>query len=109
MAFIVATPAEWGATDRARREDVTEDQVHVRGTKRDTRDRVVPLVFPDQFALVEFASKRVGARRLAPGERRARLPVRRACAERGDPMAVFVLRLVQKHFQDREGQWDLLE
>jgi integrase len=54
-AFIVGTSAEWGATERARREDVSDDQVRVRGTKRETRDRVVPLVFPDQRALVKFA------------------------------------------------------
>lgn len=58
VAFIVATSAEWGATERALREDVSGDQVHVRGTKRATRDRIVPLVFKRQQELMGFALQR---------------------------------------------------
>ncbi len=57
VAFMVATSAEWGAVERARREDVTADScfVHVRGTKRATRDRHVPIVSDDQRALLAYA------------------------------------------------------
>jgi integrase len=46
VAFMVATSAEWGAVTRARREDlsIADGQVLLRGTKRATRKRVVPLV-----------------------------------------------------------------
>ena len=41
---MVATSAEWAATERAERKDVSEDldYVLVRGTKRATRWRTVP-------------------------------------------------------------------
>jgi len=57
VAFSVATSAEWGATERARREDVDLDrmEVLVRGTKRPTRWRTVPVVYPPQQALLRFA------------------------------------------------------
>jgi len=42
---------------RARREDVSEDLafVRIRGTKRRTRDRVVPIVTKDQRTLLKYA------------------------------------------------------
>src|SRR2546422_8620879 len=57
VAFMVATSAEWGAVMRARREDVSEDLafVRIRGTKRKTRDRVVPIVTKDQRTLLKYA------------------------------------------------------
>jgi len=46
VAFMVATGAEWSATERARRDDVADDlgRVHVRGSKNDNRDRTTPIV-----------------------------------------------------------------
>jgi len=57
IAFMVATSAEWGAVTRARREDVASDLafVRVRGTKRKTRDRSVPIVTDDQRSLLKYA------------------------------------------------------
>jgi integrase len=54
---MVATSAEWGAVIRTRREDVSEDLafVRIRGTKRKTRDRVVPIVTKDQGTLLKYA------------------------------------------------------
>lgn len=62
VAFIVATSAEWSAVGRARAEDCDltpgAERVRVRGSKRKTRDREVPLVFPWQRDLVKFALER---------------------------------------------------
>lgn len=57
VAFVVATSAEWSATVRARREDVSADRafVHVRGEKRDTRARDVPIVRDWQRELLAIA------------------------------------------------------
>ncbi|MEO1336534.1 MAG: tyrosine-type recombinase/integrase, partial [Myxococcota bacterium] len=57
VAFIVASSASWGPTNTAKREDVAADfsQVHIRGTKRSTRDRIVPVLLPVQRELLEFA------------------------------------------------------
>jgi integrase len=57
VAFVVATSAEWSATERARREDVTADReyVYVRGEKRATRDRDVPIRLAWQRELLAFA------------------------------------------------------
>ena len=61
VAFIVATTCELGALQRARREDLPRDPqgnvqvVHIRGTKRATRDRWVPIVTADQRELIAFA------------------------------------------------------
>lgn len=59
IAFELATSAELGATDRARKGDIPADlrAVRVRGTKRDTRDRVVPVVLPVCRALLDYARK----------------------------------------------------
>ena len=56
-AFIVATSAEWSATTRVLRSDVAPDlsAVHLRGTKRATRDRVVPIATRDQMELLQYA------------------------------------------------------
>jgi integrase len=59
VAFMVATSAEWGAVVRARRDDVELNarRVLVRGTKRTTRWRTVPLVSDEQRSLIEHAVK----------------------------------------------------
>jgi len=57
VAFMVATSAEWSATVRALRNDVALDHsaVHLRGTKRTTRDRVVPIATQPQLELLRYA------------------------------------------------------
>jgi integrase len=57
VAFILATSANWSETERARRQDVARDLAHVliRGTKRATRHREVPIVSHDQRSLLEHA------------------------------------------------------
>jgi integrase len=57
IAFVVATSAEWAATERALRGDVSHDgfYVRVRGSKRDTRDRVVPIARVWQEDLLAIA------------------------------------------------------
>lgn len=55
VAFIVATSAEWIATERARDEDWTLRFVAVRGSKNANRARTVPIVSLDQRSLLEHA------------------------------------------------------
>ena len=57
VAFMVATSAEWSATTRVRRADIAMDfsSVHIRGTKRATRDRVVPIATQEQLELLRYA------------------------------------------------------
>jgi len=64
VAYLVATSAEWGAMGRAERGDAPLDEgfVHVRGTKRETRDREVPVVLPIAKALIEHALKHGGGK-----------------------------------------------
>ena len=61
VAFIVATSANWAESEHARREDLPRAseaaRILVRGTKRATRHRVVPLVAPWQRGLLEHAAK----------------------------------------------------
>ena len=66
VAFILATSANWNETERARLEDINEGhtRVLIRGTKRASRHRVVPIVSQDQHTLLEFAIKHAGG----PGE-----------------------------------------
>lgn len=65
VAFSVATGAEWRAIERARVEDVTAEAVLLRGTKRESRHRPVPVVFPWQTELLTFAlDAAVGAKGL---------------------------------------------
>ncbi len=54
---MVATSAEWSATERALRHDVALDHsaVHLRGTKRTTRDQVVPVATKQQLELLRYA------------------------------------------------------
>ena len=57
VAFIVATSASWRETELARDEDVSQDlaTVLVRGTKRSTRYRTVPVVSDAARSLLEYA------------------------------------------------------
>lgn len=57
VAFIVATSANQGESDRARREDVGASEVHIRGTKTTYRKRTVPIVAPWQRTLLDYALK----------------------------------------------------
>jgi len=62
VAFIVATSACWRETELARREDVGEGlaTVLLRGTKRKTRFRTVPIVSPAQRSLLAHALEHAG-------------------------------------------------
>lgn len=57
VAFALAVGAELGAVERAQRLDVDDARglVHVRGTKREARDRVVPVVLAECAALLSIA------------------------------------------------------
>lgn len=55
VAFMVATSAEYGATERALRVDVGRDSVKVRGSKTELRDRTVPVVAEFQKSLIAYA------------------------------------------------------
>lgn len=63
VAFIVATGARWGEAVRARREDVSGDFVHLRGTKTKGAKRTVPIV-PMTRTLLDFAMEHGGDGRL---------------------------------------------
>ncbi len=57
VAFIVATSASWRETELAADQDVRHDlaSVLIRGTKRSTRYRTVPIVSDDARSLLEYA------------------------------------------------------
>ncbi len=57
LAFMLATSAEWGASERAQREDVSACGafVDVRGTKNAARERTVPIVTADQRSMLAHA------------------------------------------------------
>jgi len=57
VAFMVAVGAELGATDRARREDIGREFVLVRGTKRASRWRKVPVVTKEQRSLLAYVQE----------------------------------------------------
>jgi integrase len=57
VAFAVATSANWSETDAAQRGDVGATLVQVRGHKRVTRMRQVPVVMPWQRDLLAFTAK----------------------------------------------------
>jgi integrase len=62
VAFIVATSACWRETELALRSDVGEGRgtVQIRGTKRKTRFRTVPIVTPAQQSLLAYALDHAG-------------------------------------------------
>lgn len=60
VRFAVATGANFSEAQKARREDITErdgkpEKVHLRGTKRELRDRDVPIIRPWQLSLLTEA------------------------------------------------------
>jgi len=56
VAFIVATSANWSEAEHVRPEDVAAGSaVLLRGTKRPTRWRTVPIVLPWQESLLKYA------------------------------------------------------
>lgn len=55
VAFAIATGANYSEAKKARRDDVRAEAVHLRGTKRATRDRMVPIVYGWQRALLGLA------------------------------------------------------
>lgn len=57
VAFAIATGANLGETDRARREHIKPDVVWIDGTKRKTRRRDVPIVADWQKQLIEHAKE----------------------------------------------------
>jgi integrase len=87
VAFIVATSACWRETELARREDVGEGlaTVLLRGTKRKTRFRTVPIVSPAQRSLLEYAVEHASGKDgalFAPLAERPARPPRRMCCQR---------------------------
>ena len=68
VAFIVATSARWGESNRARREDVTASiatsLIYLRGTKTEDSDRRVPVVLEEQVELLKFAARHAEGDRL---------------------------------------------
>ena len=64
VAFIVATSARWGESDRALRKDVSSDArtVHLRGTKTAASLRTVPMVSQEQISLLRYASRHAEGR-----------------------------------------------
>lgn len=57
IAFLVATAARWSGSERFTEEDFAYDLrwVRLRETKTKAADRIVPIVTPEQRALLEFA------------------------------------------------------
>lgn len=55
VAFAIATGANYSEAAKAVHRDVKPGNIHLRGTKRETRDRQVPLVFAWQGALLAGA------------------------------------------------------
>ncbi|MEI8257664.1 MAG: hypothetical protein WCJ30_18470, partial [Deltaproteobacteria bacterium] len=62
VSFIVATSAEWGVVEKMERRDVEADlsSVLLRGTKRETRFRIVPVVTPEQREMLKHAVDNAG-------------------------------------------------
>ncbi len=89
VAFIVATGANWGESNRANREDVSADftTVHVRGTKRRTRLRDVPIVSETAMSLLKYAMKYAegGPGTLFRSWTNVRRDLRAACEAAGIP------------------------
>ncbi len=85
VAYAIATGANLSETAKATRADVRGDVVHLRGTKRATRDRHVPIVYPWQRALLDLALSYPGARTwFAPWPNMGR-DLRIACERAGIP------------------------
>src|SRR5207237_5136317 len=89
VAFTIATSAEAAATERALREDVSPDRafVQVRGSKRATRWRKVPIVASWQRELFDFALEHARGRegRLFLPRMKFGQTLARACDRAGIP------------------------
>lgn len=57
VCFVLATGAEDAALGRAQRSDITDDAVHVHGSKNEARDRNVPIISPEQALLMRFVQE----------------------------------------------------
>ncbi len=89
VAFTVATSAEDSVCDRAEREDVSSDlaYVYLRGTKRATRARTVPVVTKWQSDLLAFAVGRAQGidGKLFESRTKFQQTLARACKRAGIP------------------------
>lgn len=86
VAFIVATSARLGESDRAQRGDVLPGFVGLRGTKTPRARRIVPLVLPEQQQLVDIALARAeGTAALFAPWGNVRRDLEAACARAGIP------------------------
>lgn len=79
VAFIVATSARWGEAERARREDVSEGFVLLRGSKTRSSWRTVP-VLPTTASLLRGALEHGGEGLLFEPWTNVRRDLRSACA-----------------------------
>jgi integrase len=82
VALIIATSACASEADHVLRDDVGADRVLLRGTKRPTRWRTVPLVTAWQRTLVVYATEHAGGAAYAAGH--AALPAGRLFAAWGN-------------------------
>jgi len=89
IAFIVATSACWGETVRAVRAHVAKDlrTVLIDGTKRASRQRIVPIVSVEQRSLLEYALEHAQGTDgdLFTHWQNARRDIHRACDRAGIP------------------------
>jgi integrase len=89
VAFAVAAGCDFSALWRARREDIAEDfaTVHVRGTKRETRDRFVPIPLPEQRSILSWVLEHANGKdgRLFQPWGNIRRDLALACARLGIP------------------------
>src|SRR3954449_12782655 len=89
VTIKIATSAEAAATERAQREDISPDRlfVQVRGSKRATRWRKVPIVASWQRELLDFALEHAQGRdgRLFLPRTKFGQTLERACARASIP------------------------
>ena len=113
VAFTIATSAEAAATERALREDVSPDRlfVQVRGSKRATRWRKVPIVANWQRELLDFALEHARGRdgrlflpRTKFGHAGARLRARRHPALHAERSAPYLLHLAARRWCPQRAQ-----
>jgi len=86
VAFMVATSANWRECTRARREDIDPQSgwVHLRGTKRQTRDRRFIVAHPALLSLLRYAAEHApGQDLLFPPWANVRRDLLEACARAG--------------------------
>ena len=86
VAFMVATSANWRECTLARREDIdpASGWIHLRGTKRQMRDRRFVVAHPACLSLLRFAAEHApGQELLFPPWSNARRALIEACARAG--------------------------